>query len=62
MLCPGSHTWTPELAREDLENVLEIARRYNYNVEIIMKDISTVRYQPQRFWEWTKTAAEVIAR
>jgi hypothetical protein len=26
-----------------------------------MKDISTVRYQPQRLWEWADIAAEVTA-
>ena len=24
-----------------------------------MKDISTVRYQPQRLWEWARIASEV---
>jgi hypothetical protein len=24
-----------------------------------MKDISTVRYQPQRLWEWAAMASEV---
>ena len=27
--------------------------------ELIMKDISTVRYQPQRLWEWAEIAMEV---
>jgi len=31
-------------------------------VEVIMKDISTVRYQPQRLWEWARMAAEVTER
>jgi len=52
-------TWHPDLAREELENALQIALRHTCNVETIMKDISTVRYQPQRLWEWTKIAAEV---
>jgi hypothetical protein len=28
-------------------------------VELIMKDISTVRYQPQHLWEWARIAVEV---
>jgi hypothetical protein len=28
-------------------------------VEVILKDISTVRYQPRRLWEWAETAAAV---
>jgi len=27
-----------------------------------MKDISTVRYQPQRLWEWAQIAAEVTEK
>ena len=28
-------------------------------VEVIMKDVSTVRYQPQRLWAWARMAMEV---
>ncbi len=50
--------WDPDLVREELTDTLKIALKYNCNVEIIMKDISTVRYQPQRLWEWTRIADE----
>jgi hypothetical protein len=50
-------TWRPEAARHDLEQFLEKAR--GCSVEIIMKDVSTVRYQPQRLWEWEKIAMEI---
>ena len=36
---------------------LESAR--GCHVELIMKDISTVRHQPQRLWEWAAIAMEV---
>ena len=52
-------TWQRDVARAELENVLQIARKHNCNVEIIMKDISTVHYQPERLWDWTMIAAEV---
>jgi hypothetical protein len=26
---------------------------------VIMKDISTVRYEPQRLWEWSRMAMEL---
>ena len=51
--------WNPDLAREELVSTLKIALKYKCNIEIIMKDISTVRHQPQRLWEWTKIATEV---
>jgi hypothetical protein len=28
-------------------------------VELIMKDISTVRYDPRRLWEWAEIAMEI---
>jgi hypothetical protein len=52
--------WHPEEARRELTTVLERAR--GCHVEIIMKDISTVRYQPQRLWEWAAIAVDVAQR
>jgi hypothetical protein len=52
--------WDPEAVREDMEEKLEKAR--NCIVEIHMKDISTVKYQPQRLWEWAQIAAEVTKK
>jgi hypothetical protein len=52
-------TWRPELAREVLRESLEQAR--GCVVEVIMKDISTVRYEPQRLWEWAQIAMEETA-
>ncbi len=50
-------TWHPERARSDLREFLDHAR--GCHVELIMKDISTVRYKPQRLWEWAAIAAEL---
>ena len=50
-------SWEPEKARRDLIDILEKTK--GCHVEIIMKDISTVCYQPQRLWEWAKIADEV---
>ena len=30
------------------------------NVEVIMKDISTVKYKPQRLWDWARVASETV--
>ncbi len=51
-------TWRPQLARDQLLKSLEQAR--GCNVEIIMKDISTVRYDPKRLWEWSEIAMDVV--
>jgi hypothetical protein len=37
--------------------MLEKAR--GCRIEIIMKDVSTVRYEPQRLWEWEAIATEL---
>lgn len=52
----AGESWDPEKARRDLINILEKTK--GCYVEIIMKDISTVRCQPQRLWEWAKIANE----
>ncbi|MGQ9663311.1 MAG: hypothetical protein ACUVWX_13380 [Kiritimatiellia bacterium] len=48
-----------ELVRKDLVATREICRRYGCDLEFILKDISTVRYQPQRLFEWARIAMEV---
>jgi hypothetical protein len=51
-------TWRPELARQQLRDTLEKAR--GCRIEVVMKDISTVRYQPQRLWEWECMAMALV--
>lgn len=51
--------WNPERARHEIRDFLEQAR--GCHVELIMKDISTVRRQPQRLWEWAQIASEEVA-
>ena len=50
-------TWRPDQARKELREFMDEARG-KCHVELIMKDISTVRYQPQRLWEWARIAME----
>jgi hypothetical protein len=54
----AEESWRPHRARADLVRVLDKTRRVCH-VEIIMKDISTVRYRPQALWEWARIAVEV---
>ena len=49
--------WSPQRARSDLENTLKQAQ--GCASEIIMKDISTVRRDPHRLWEWARLAVDV---
>lgn len=52
--------WNPKRARRELREEIEKLR--GCAVEIIMKDISTVRYEPQHLWEWTHIAMEETER
>jgi len=49
--------WDPKNIRIELQKTFEKFR--GYRVEVILKDISTVKYKPQRLWEWAKIATEV---
>ena len=53
----AKHDWHPEVARQELRSALEKAQ--GCRIEIIMKDISTLRYEPQRLWEWQAMAMEL---
>jgi hypothetical protein len=52
--------WEPERVEMDLRDTLETCARYGCPVEFILKDISTVRYQPQRLWEWVDIATTLV--
>ena len=51
--------WQPERARADIRKVLETANG-NCHIEFIMKDISTVRRDPKRLWQWSQIAMEEV--
>lgn len=50
--------WEAEEAERQLREFKEAAK--DCNVEFIMKDISTVKYQPQKLWDWAKIAMKVV--
>ncbi|MFO7636483.1 MAG: hypothetical protein R6W96_04165 [Clostridia bacterium] len=52
--------FSPEECREEIRRVLWHAKEHNCPVEVILKDISTVRYEPRRLWEWADMAMEAV--
>ena len=46
--------------REDLVATRRVCQEHHCPLEFILKDISTVRYQPQRLFQWARTAREVV--
>jgi len=51
--------WSPEAVEADLIETREACARHGCPLEFILKDISTVRYEPQRLWEWVDVAMRV---
>jgi hypothetical protein len=49
-----------EQIRKDLQTTRGICRKNGCPLEFILKDISTVRYHPERLTEWAKVAMEVV--
>jgi hypothetical protein len=49
----------PEQVRTDLLATRNVCEKYGCPLELILKDISTVRYQPERLSEWARVAMEV---
>ena len=56
----AGETWDPNRVERDLRETLEACARHECPVELILKDISTVCYQPQRLWEWAEVAKRVV--
>ena len=48
-------------ARKEIQEFMEQTER-NCHVEMIMKDVSTVKYDPQRLWEWEKICMDEVSK
>ena len=44
----------------DLRETVAAARRHNVNLELILKDVSTVQYKPERLEKWCEIAMKVV--
>ena len=47
-----------DAARRDLRRTIKAARANGVPLEMILKDVSTVRYDPKRLWRWAEIAIE----
>ena len=62
-----SYKPNPAIFAEDLWDIRSVKKNLaedfkkleKCNTEIILKDISTVKYQPERLWQWAKAAVEM---
>jgi hypothetical protein len=46
--------------RDHLQQSVDVCRKYGCPLELILKDISTVKYEPQRLWRWAEIAMDVV--
>jgi hypothetical protein len=55
----ATEDWDPDIVEKDLDQTRDMCKKYGCPVEFMLKDVSTVQYQPQRLWEWAKIASRV---
>ena len=55
----ATRTFDPDLARREIREFLDQTDGFCH-IELIMKDISTVMYEPQRLWEWEKICMKEV--
>ena len=48
------------MVERDLEETREASQRHGCPLEFILKDISTVRHEPERLWEWARIARDLV--
>ncbi len=53
-------TFDPVRIREELLATRRVCEKHNCPLEIILKDISTVRYEPERLFQWARVAMQVV--
>lgn len=58
----ATDSFDEDAVREDLRRTIKAAKDNGVCLEMILKDISTVRYEPQRLWRWSEIAAEETLR
>ena len=58
----ATEQWNPKIVRQYLEDHLKQALDGGCVVEVHLKDISTVRWEPRRLWEFAQIAQEVTAQ
>lgn len=54
-------TLDEQAVRKHLQTSVNLCRQEGCPLELILKDISTVRYEPQRLWRWAEIAMDVVS-
>jgi hypothetical protein len=56
----ATELFSEEGVRKHLRTTVDICRRYGCPLELILKDISTVRRDPRRLWKWADIAMDIV--
>ena len=56
----ASHSWEPEAVEKDLKATIDACRRNGTPLELILKDVSTIRYDARRLSEWADIAMRLV--
>ncbi len=48
--------------KNDLQSTIDAAKANNVNLELILKDISTVNFQPERLTQWAEIAMKLVEK
>ena len=58
----ATDSFNEDAARSDIQRTIAAAKRHRRPLEMILKDISTVRNDPKRLWRWAEIAMEEARR
>ncbi len=58
----ATDSFNEDAVRSDLRRTIAAAKRHHRPLEMILKDISTVRNDPKRLWRWAQIAMEEAHR
>lgn len=56
----ATDSFDEELVRKDIKQTIDLAKSNNINLEIILKDISTVRNEPERLSRWADVVMNLV--
>ncbi|MBQ4090256.1 MAG: hypothetical protein IJC56_10340 [Clostridia bacterium] len=51
-----------DVVRKDIRRTIDAAKAHNRSLELILKDISTVKHNPACLWRWQEIAMEELTR
>ncbi len=58
----AASTFDEDVVRADLRRTIAAAKAHGLGLELLLKDISTVKKDPQRLWRWAQIASEETMR